>query len=202
MEKIVEPSLDRLLRELNSFQNLGNPRLTILGLQLYSEHYVNEILMQKLEEPMKKGIINYLPFPQKLKILEKMGVVDKKRKSVLFCLSSLRNIIVHQLVFSIQELNNELKKTKLGFRYWWTLNEESGKFVKSQDINLEEVYQDKIKDKFIQLIISTILTIGLLYDDLNRLKGQKSKELIEVSFKKKENRWVFFLQVYKLPQNK
>ncbi|MFH1290850.1 MAG: hypothetical protein ABIH92_05610 [Nanoarchaeota archaeon] len=194
-----EPTLDQLLKDLNSFADMRNDRFAILGLQLYAEHYVNEIVMEQLKEPARKEVRKHLTFPQKLRILERMEIVDKKRKHILEKLNSIRDLLIHELVISEEDIRKKLEGVNLGFQYAWSVRNESGKLIKSQMIDLEDSFKNKIKDKYNQLIISCVILIGILYHNLMNLRGRPCSEFIEVTFKKKgDTKWEANLIINKL----
>jgi hypothetical protein len=189
MEKSKEPSLKGLILDLNSLGSASNNRFAILGLQLYSEHYVNEIVMELVKEPAKSEVRRYLTFPQKLRILKKMKVIDETKKRILEMLNSIRDTFVHELVISPEEISARLKFAQLGFNYSWSIKvEEEIKNVNV--INLEKEYKEKIPNKYDQLIISSVIIIGLLYYNLMSLRGKPSDQFIDVEFIKNDGKWL------------
>jgi hypothetical protein len=189
MDVKKEPSLEGLLIDLNSFGNMKSNRFAILGLQLYAEHYVNEIVMEQMKECVREEVRKHLSFPQKLRILKKMKVIDETKKRILEMLNSIRDTLVHELTFSSEDINDKLKFAKLGFNYSWTIR--SGNEVRDfQVINLDKEYKDKIQNKYYQLIISSVLIIGILYHNLKVIRGEISNQFIDVQFMKKDEKWL------------
>jgi hypothetical protein len=189
MEKSKEPSLKGLILDLNSLGSASNNRFAILGLQLYSEHYVNEIVMELVKEPAKSEVRRYLTFPQKLRILKKMKVIDETKKRILEMLNSIRDTFVHELVISPEEVSTRLKFAQLGFNYSWSIKVE-GEIKNVNVINLEKEYKEKIPNKYDQLIISSVIIIGLLYYNLMSLRGKPSDQFIDVEFIKNDGKWL------------
>lgn len=194
-EENKEPTLKKLIEDLNYLKNLNNDRFAILGIQLYAEHYVNEIVMEQIKEYAKEEVRIYLTFPQKLKILEKMKCINDDTKRILLKLNSIRDLLVHNLIISVEELTNDLKFSKLGFKYSWIAQDDEGK--KEHTVDLDDEYKKKIPNKYNQLIVSSIIIIGFLYHHLNRIRGKQDHEFIDVVFQENEKgQWVANLIVY------
>ena len=72
MEQIKEePSLENLINNFNYINNLKILRLTVLNLQLYAEHYVNELISTEVSLNAIDEVKLYLSFPQKLRIIKR-----------------------------------------------------------------------------------------------------------------------------------
>jgi len=183
-----EPTLKGLIMDLNSLGSSNN-RFAILGLQLYAEHYVNEIVMEQVKDFAKSEIRKYLTFPQKLRILKKMKIIDEGQKRILEMLNSIRDTFVHELIISTDEINKRLKFAQLGFNYSWRIQSQN-KANEIHLINLEKEYKEKSVNKYNQLIISSVILIGILYYNLMILRGRPSDQFIDVKFTKMENNWV------------
>jgi len=179
-EKIT---LKNLVDELNYYGTLKSVRFSILGVQLYAEHYVNQLILTQIKELAWKEVKTYLSFPQKLKILEKMNCVNQDTKRILEMLNNIRDLFVHELTISSKEIEEHLKNSKLGFKYSWVAQDNAGK--KEHFINLEEEYK-KIPSKINQLIVSSSVIIGILYYNLNKLTNKNTEEFIDVLFQKDE----------------
>ncbi|MFA4960050.1 MAG: hypothetical protein WC548_00095 [Candidatus Pacearchaeota archaeon] len=194
MAESKEPTLKGLITDLNSLGNTTNNRFAILGLQLYAEHYVNEIVMEQINEHAKSEVRKHLTFPQKLRILKKMKIIDENKKKVLEILNSVRDTYVHELVVSSNEINQKLKHAQLGFNYSWSIKL-NNEIKKLSLIDLEKEYKEKILNKYNQLIISSVIIIGILYHNLRLLRGKTSEQFIDVKFVKKDDKWTVNLIV-------
>jgi hypothetical protein len=177
-----EPTLKGLIDDLNQLNNLNNYRFSILGLQLYSEHYVNELVLKEINESAKKEVRTYLSFPQKLRILKKMKILNNETEKILQTLNSIRDTLAHELILSSKEINHKLKSVDLGFKHSWKTKENNKEIVK--EINLKEIYKTKIKGKFQQLIISSIIIIAGLHHELLKQNKKQIKEFIEIILEK------------------
>ena len=194
MESSKEPTLKGLILDLNSLGSTNNNRFAVLGLQLYAEHYVNEIVMEQVKDSVKSEIRKYLTFPQKLRILKKMKIINEGKLKILEMLNSIRDTLVHELIISQDEINKKLKFAELGFNYSWSikLKEEVKEF---HVVNLEKEYKEKIPNKYNQLVISSVIIIGILYHNLMALREKTSNQFIDVKFLKTEDKWVANLTV-------
>ena len=170
MKKTKDPTLKEFIDSLNHVKELNvDSRFKILFLQLYAEHYVNEILLNLVDkESIGKEIIEEISFPKKLKILKKIKVLNDQTEDVLTILSGLRNLAVHKLVISDKEINNKLKERKLGFNY--IIDKMGEKFI---NIDLEQMYKDKKLTEFSQLEVSSVLVIGILYSKLKMINKEE-----------------------------
>jgi len=181
-----EPTLIGLLEDLKSFNKSGNIRNKLLALQLYAEHYVNAIVLEQVSKHAKEEVKTYLTFPQKLRILKKMDVVDERTERILGTLNSIRDLLVHNLMVYGEDIEKRLEGVNLGFKYTIRFKPEKGP-EKIKVIDLEEHYKGKIT-KYAQLDTSCVLIIGILYSNLMALKGEKQEEGIDVEFKEDENK--------------
>lgn len=188
-----EPTLKGLIMDLNSLGS-SNSRFAILGLQLYAEHYANEIVMEQVKDCAKSEMRKYLTFPQKLRILKRMKVIDEGKKRILEMLNSIRDTFVHELVISSDEINERLKFAQLGFNYSWGIGTKD-KTSEVHLIDLEKEYREKSISKYNQLIISSVILIGILYWNLMLLRGKNSDQFIDVSFVQNSEKWAANLTV-------
>lgn len=184
-----EPTLKKLVEELISLANSKDIRYQILVLQLYVEHYVNEIVIEQVKESAKEEIKEHLTIPQKLRILKNLGTINDDIESVLLNLNKIRNVLVHNLIFSVEEINKKLESVNLGFKYAWSLY---GKDIpeRTKEIDLKKAFKD-YKGKIIkhnQLSISCAVIIGILHHRLMSLRGRKTKEIIDVEFRTNEKK--------------
>ncbi|MDP2947156.1 MAG: hypothetical protein Q8N88_03495 [Nanoarchaeota archaeon] len=188
MNNLREPTLKGLIMDLNALGSSNN-RLAILGLQLYAEHYVNEIVMEQVKDCAKSEVRKYLTFPQKLRVLKKMKIIDEDKKRILEMLNSIRDTFVHELVISTDEINKKLRFAQLGFNYTWRIKVKN-KVNEIRVIDLVKEYKEKIPNKYNQLVISGVILIGILYHNLMVMRGKVSNEFIDVNFAKAEDKWV------------
>lgn len=180
MEQInKEPSLESLINNFNYINNLKIPRLTILNLQLYVEHYVNELISTEVSLNAIDEIKLYLSFPQKLRIIKKMKVIDDTQLKILELLNKIRDNLVHELVLDEEKIKKKIKSSKLDFVYGWSyINKEQKRIGKI--IDLKKIYK-KIDDNISQLFISVILIIGIIYNKLREIKKQEINQFIDLN---------------------
>ena len=166
-----EPSLKELLEELNCIEIMKDSRYKILILQLYSEHYVNELLMHMIDDRfIGKEVREQISFPKKLKILERAKIIGSEISDILFILNDLRSIAVHTLVVDEKLINQKLKQRKLWFDYKINFNKD-GKDITG--VNLKEMYDEVGATEYAQLNVSSMLSIGILYSRLKVIKKQE-----------------------------
>ncbi len=179
MEQIKEePSLESLINNFNYINNLKIPRLTVLNLQLYAEHYVNELISTEVSLNAIDEVKLYLSFPQKLRIIKKMKIIDDTQLKILELLNKIRDSLVHELVLDEGKLKKRIKSSKLDFVYGWSyLNKEQKRVGKI--IDLKKIYK-KIDDSISQLFVSVILIIGILYNKLKEIKKQEINQFIDI----------------------
>jgi len=179
MEQIKEePSLENLINNFNYINNLKIPRLTVLNLQLYAEHYVNELISTEVSLNAIDEVKLYLSFPQKLRIIKKMKIIDDTQLKILELLNKIRDSLVHELVLDEGKLKKRIKSSKLDFVYGWSyLNKEQKRVGKI--IDLKKIYK-KIDDSISQLFVSVILIIGILYNKLKEIKKQEINQFIDI----------------------
>jgi methyl coenzyme M reductase alpha subunit len=194
MAKAKEPTLKGLIIDLNNLGNSKNNKLAVLGLQLYAEHYVNEIVMEQMKDCAREEVRKHLSFPQKLRIVKNLGIIDETMKRVLETLNSIRDGLVHELMFSSEEINEKLKFAKLGFDYSWSIKVRD-KIKDFHLLNLEKEYREKIPNKYNQLVISSVVIIGILYHNLRVIRGENSDQFIDVQFERKNATWTVNLLV-------
>lgn len=179
MEQIKEePSLENLINNFNYINNLKIPRLTVLNLQLYAEHYVNELISTEVSLNAIDEVKLYLSFPQKLRIIKKMKIIDDTQLKILELLNKIRDSLVHELVLDEGKLKKRIKSSKLDFVYGWSyLNKEQKRI--GRIIDLKKIYK-KIDDSISQLFVSVILIIGILYNKLKEIKKQEINQFIDI----------------------
>ncbi len=179
MEQIKEePSLENLINNFNYINNLKIPRLTVLNLQLYAEHYVNELISTEVSLNAIDEVKLYLSFPQKLRIIKKMKIIDDTQLKILELLNKIRDSLVHELILDEGKLKKRIKSSKLDFVYGWSyLNKEQKRVGKI--IDLKKIYK-KIDDSISQLFVSVILIIGILYNKLKEIKKQEINQFIDI----------------------
>ncbi len=185
MANLKEPTLTNLINSFNTINKLKIPRMSILNLQLYAEHYVNEIVGFEVGNNAKNEIRTYLSFPQKLRILKKMKILDEKQIKILELLNKIRDEMVHELILNSESISKKLKYAKFDFVYGWTiLNKNKQKVGKI--IDLKKIYK-KIDDKFKQLFTSIILIIGILHNKLKLLEKEGVSEFIDINIIENKN---------------
>ena len=184
MEK--EPTLKGLIGSINKVDSLRIPRMSILNLQLYVEHYVNEIVATLVDESAKSEIRKSLSFPQKLRILRNKNLIDNVQLKILETLNKIRDMMVHELVINPDEIMKKMKYSKFYFTYGFSFVDKDRK-KNTKIIDLKKMFK-KIPNKFSQLNISTILIIGILYNNLKIIKKQKPNQIINLEIIKKEEK--------------
>lgn len=184
-----EPSLKGLVNNFKHVLSLGDARYIILTLQLYVEHYVNEIVLEQVKEPVKKELKEHLTFPQKLRIIERMKIIDGKHNQMLQGLNKIRDVLVHELVITSEKIEEKLRGINFGFIYnIHDLTTPSN----SKKIDLEKEYRVRKFPKYDQLKVSCLVIISYLYHALKNLKGEEPKELIDIDFEtNKEGKEIF-----------
>lgn len=191
-----EPTLKHLMDDLNGLIRSRNGRLIILQLQLYVEHYVNEIVSQLIDDPAKEIVKTNLEFPKKLKILKRMKILRRRTEYILIKLSTIRNLLVHNLTIQRKMIDEVLQDSELAFMYSWEIKDKHDA-VKRYTVDLKKVYEH-FPDKFGRLQISTAMIIGILYNALNVLKGKKTTQFLVVESLQRDSRWILNLKVIEI----
>ncbi len=176
-----QPDLKDLIENFININKLKIPRLNILNLQLYAEHYVNEIISTQVKDSVKEELRKYITFPQKLRILKKMNVLDEKQIKILEVLNKIRDEIVHELIFDEESINNKLKYTKFDFVYGWGYVDSNGKNI-SKITDLKKIYK-KIDNNLHKFFISSTLIIGILYNHFRKMKNENVNQFIDIILK-------------------
>lgn len=172
-----EPSLKELLDSLNLMAT-GNVdhRYRILILQLYSEHYVNEILMHMVDERfIGKEVKEQISFPKKIGILERAKIIKHDVARVLSTLNDLRRTVVHNLVVDDEIIKTKLKSRELGFNYEVNFNKDGKELT---GVNLKEMYTKANATKHAQFDVSAMLVIGVLYQRLRTIRKQEVEHIL------------------------
>ena len=172
-----EPSLKELLNSLNLMtRDNVDHRWKILMLQLYSEHYVNEILMHMVDERfIGKEVREEISFPKKIKILERAKIIKQDVARVLSVLNDLRTTMVHKLVVDNKIIVAKLKERELGFNYEVNFNKDGKELT---GINLKEMYEKINATEHAQFDVSTMLVIGVLYLRLKTIRKQEAEHIL------------------------
>lgn len=173
-----EPTLKDLIESIKKVDSLKIPRMSILNLQLYVEHYVNEIVSMLVDESVKKEIRTSLSFPQKLRILKNKKMIDNVQLKILETLNKIRDIMVHELIIKPEEIMKKVKYSKFYFTYGYSFIDKKGK-KNTKIIDLKKMFK-KLPNKFSQLNISSLIIIGILYNNLKILKKQKPNQIINL----------------------
>lgn len=181
-----EPTLKDLIESIKKVDSLKIPRMSILNLQLYVEHYVNEIVSTLVDESVKKEIRTSLSFPQKLRILKNKKIIDNVQLKILETLNKIRDIMVHELIIDPEEIMKRVKYSKFYFIYGYSFIDKEGK-KNTKIIDLKKMFK-KMTNKFFQLNISSMLIIGILYNNLKIIKKQKPNQIINLEIVKKEGK--------------
>lgn len=183
---VEEPTLANFVKELTyliaqrplTLQTVRNITLT---LQLYAEHYVNEIVLEQVKDSAKEEVKKNLTFPQKLRILNNLKCLNEDTERVLQTLSSIRNLLTHNLMVSVKDFNSMLDGKRLGFQYNWIIaGKAEPKMNKKIDLdNIYKKYRENISN-YDRLNVSSAVVIGLLHYNLMKLRGKESDEIIDV----------------------
>jgi hypothetical protein len=177
-----KPNLKDLINDFIAIKKLNIPRLNILNLQLYAEHYVNEIILTQINEIAREEVKKYISFPQKLRILKKMKILDEKQLKILEILNKIRDEMVHELVLENASIEAKLKYTKFDFIYGWGyINKDKKRINKIFDLN--KIYK-KVDNNFDKLFISSVLIIGILYNNYKILNQENVKQFIDIVYDK------------------
>ncbi len=184
--EVQEPTLTNFVNELTSLiaqkpLTLNVVRNITLTLQLYAEHYVNEIVLEQVKESAKKEVKEHLTFPQKLRILKNLNCLDDNTERVLSTLNSIRDLLIHNLMINVKEFNVKLEGVKFGFKYNWRITGEA-KPKMDKEIDLVKIYEEHKSriTKYDQLNVSSAVVIGLLHYHLMKLRGKEPNEIIDV----------------------
>jgi hypothetical protein len=175
-----EPDLKELVNSFVIINRLNIPRLNILNLQLYVEHYVNEIVATQIGTPAQEEVKKYITFPQKLRILKNMKILDEKQLKILEILNKIRDEMVHELVLNPESIDTKLKFIKFDFVYGWAFTNKEGEVVK-KIIELKKIFK-KIDNNLQKLSISTIIIIGLLYNAYKKMKNEEVSQFVDIIF--------------------
>lgn len=193
-----EPTLTHLISDLNSIAQTKNPRYQILILQLYAEHYVNEIVLEQVKEPAKAEVKEYLTFPQKLRILKKMDIVSKEMERILLKLNVIRNLLAHSLIISPEEISKKLGEANFGFKYSLKMKNAKDEIIQ-RELDLYKIYKDHPGQNLNKLTISCAIIISIIYNRRINFRGEKPKEVLNVSFRTAEhNELLADLRVYQI----
>jgi len=95
--------LKKLLKDLNSIKETNEPRLEILIIQLYMEHFLNEIINYKSGEFPDEIVKENLAIPVKTSIIKKWGIINEDHKKVIDALAKTRNDLIHNLVIDFKK---------------------------------------------------------------------------------------------------
>lgn len=180
-----EPDLKNLVNNFINIGKLNIPRINILNLQLYTEHYVNEIISTEIGNPVKEEVKKYISFPQKLRILKKMNVIDEKQLKILEMLNKIRDDFVHELVIEQEVIDKKLKYTTFDFVYGWSYINSNNENI-NKIIDLKKIYKN-VKNNFHKLEISTILIISILYNKYMTMKKENVKQFVDIEVDSNSN---------------
>lgn len=181
-----EPTLKDLIESIKKVDTLKMPRMSILNLQLYVEHYVNEIVSTLVDESAKREIRTSLSFPQKLRILRNKKIIDNIQLKILETLNKIRDMMVHELIINPEEIMKKVKYSKFYFTYGFSFIAKDGK-KNTKIIDLKKMFK-KLPNKFFQLNISSMIIIGILYNSLKMLKKEKPNQIINLDLISKEGK--------------
>lgn len=180
-----EPDLKSLIANFVNIGKLNIPRINILNLQLYAEHYVNEIISTEIGIPAKEEVKKYISFPQKLRILKKMNIIDEKQLKILEMLNKIRDDFVHELVIEQDIIDKKLKYTTFDFVYGWSYINSNNENI-NKIIDLKRIYKN-VKNNFHKLEISTILIISILYNKYMTIKKKSVKQFVDIEMDSDSN---------------
>lgn len=158
------------------YSEVKDTRFKILILQLYCEHYVNEIIGTYCKPEIKKVVRRHLTFPKKLDILVKEKVIRKEHERVFACLNSLRDDLVHELVINVEQFNQILDSHNLGINISYHIKTDNMEF--KEDYDFSKIYKIYKTTKISQLEISVLCLIGYLHFQLNKIRGTELNQFI------------------------
>ncbi len=166
--------LKKLLDDLNSIKDTGEPRLEILIIQLYMEHFLNEIIHYKSGNLPDDIIKENLAIPVKTGIIRKWGIINNDHKKVIDVLARTRNDLVHNLLVDFKKIEKRLKSANFDF-----IRNDKGKRVKL--LSRLRPYN--------RLTFASIMIIGILYHKLLSLKGRPCLQSLNLELENKNNEW-------------
>ncbi len=166
--------LKKFLHDLNSIKQTKEPRLEILIIQLYMEHFLNEIINYKTGNLPSEIVKENLSIPVKTKIIEKWELINKDHKKVIDALAKTRNDLVHNLIIDFKKVEKRLKSVNFDF-----IRNEKGKRVK---------LLSRLKP-YNRLKFSSMLIIGILYHKLLELKGKPCLQTFNLELERKDDDW-------------
>lgn len=166
--------LKRFLHDLNSIKKSNEPRLEILMIQLYMEHFLNEIINYKSGELPENVIRENLSIPAKTSIVERWGIINNDHKKVIDVLAKTRNDLIHNLLINFKKIEQRLKSVNFDF-----IRNDKGKRVK---------LLSRLKP-YNRLTFSSILIIGILYHKLLNLRGETCLQSFNLELEKNADDW-------------
>ncbi len=166
--------LKKLLKDLNSIKETNEPRLEILIIQLYMEHFLNEIINYKSGEFPDEIVKENLAIPVKTSIIKKWGIINEDHKKVIDALAKTRNDLIHNLVIDFKKIEQRLKSVNFDF-----IRNDKGKRVK---------LLSRLKP-YSRLTFSSILIIGILYHKLLNLNERSCLQSFNLELERKGKDW-------------
>ena len=161
--------LKSFIKDINYVGKIKDTRYNILVLQLYVEHFMNEIISLKSGDFSKEVIRERLTIPIKSKMLLDWKIIGKEEKKIIDVLAKTRNDMVHNLVLDMEKLEKKLKSTNFEF-----IKDKNGKPLKLFK-NLNPLGR---------LQSSSAIIISYLYQRLEILKGNKINQKVMLEIKK------------------
>ncbi len=166
--------LKKLLSDLNSIKTTKEPRLEILIIQLYMEHFLNEIINYKSGNLPHDTIRENLTIPTKTSIIKKWEIINEDHKKVIDTLAKTRNDLIHNLLIDFKKIEQRLKSVNFDF------------IRNSKDKRVKLLSRLK---PYNRLTFSSILIIGILYHKLLNLKGKPCPQSLNLELEKNGEEW-------------
>ncbi len=166
--------LKTLFKEINSTKKNKEPRLEILIIQLYVEHFLNEIITLKSGNMPEQIIKENLSIPIKTKIIETWGIINNDHKKIIDSLAKTRNDLIHNLIIDFEKIEKRLKSVNFDF-----IRDKKGKRIK--------IFA-KLKPYY-RLTFSSIFILGLLYYKSMELKRETILQSLKLEIVKKNKEW-------------
>lgn len=168
-------NLRGLFASLNSIKKTNDPRLEILIIQLYVEHFLNEIMKIKSGILPEEVIKENITIPVKTKTLQEWGIINSDHKKIIDALARTRNDLIHNLVVDFRKIERRLKSVNFEF-----IRDKNNKRIK---------IFSKLKP-FHRLTSSSIFILAILYHKSSILKNKKPTENLKLEIIKNEKGWV------------
>ncbi len=166
--------LKRFYTDFDYSSKINDERHRILTLQLYMEHFINELVKFKSGEFPEKVIQENLTIPVKCQILLDWGVITKEQRKIIEILAKTRNDMIHNLIIDTGKLERRLKTTDF-------------EFIKSDKGKKAKVFE--YLAPYSQLISASAIIISILYAQLEKMRGNNVEQFIQLKIEKQGDKY-------------